>query len=920
MSTRPGPLPSPARSPRGGDPAWDPGRLPATNGEASPATGPAGLPRYGWAGAGSRRRTAPGVPVPASSGWYWLLAFTGLAATMVLMGGLSSFLGWPAGSREPFLLALGVAAALAVLANVPLAGPLLVAVVAARTGWLALVAPERLAELMLSPFPGATAAAAGGVLRELWLGTYERLPAPLLVPGTLVVAVLHVALVLRAARRPATALAPVVAGGLAMILAWFYGRLPRPDGWPAAYLVLSLAFTGLARLAEPAGAGAWPPAAATRRWWEAWARRWWDPRGLWSTRQRPPAAVPDPGLQEELVRRPVPLRLLLPGLAQALAVVLVAALIALQLPPRQEALDWVPLTRAANRLLPFTAADRPGGWGAVPGGPAGAVAPRQYLGGPFFPSAAPVLTVAVEGERLPRVLYLRGATRLYYDGRSWGEPVTWPAAGHWERALDLAVSSPAGSPDTVSDDGRVIVQRIEPRVPLKDFLYAVLEPRAVNGYPLPLDGIRPVRPVRGLLPLITADRTLLAGREWGRAPYTVRSVTPEFDPAAIRAAARRAMREGGGTVGFVPPAYLQLPEDLPERVRELAYEVTRGRDNPYDMAKAIESYLRGFRYDLNMPYTPEGRDFVDYFLFDLQRGYCTAFASAAVVMLRSIGLPARWVEGFVVPIGGQPGTYTVTPAQAHAWVEVLIPGYGWVPLEPTPAYPERPLAAPPPATAAPAGEGEEEPDELPTTPRDTSRSREEEPAEPATPETGSSGSAAPSRPAGAPAAAVVAILLALAGVLVAFRRRGVGGGLPGDPVLAARALFARTERELARLGFPRAPHMTPREYARWLARRLPDLGAAWLRLAELYEQARYGTTAPAPPAPGGSAGREEVERLRAEIVAGLTRAFGWRYRWVHRAPDPAAVLAPLAEGLGRWTRRHRWTRMGGEGRSVGLGR
>src|SRR5690606_25879578 len=112
------------------------------------------------------------------------------------------------------------------------------------------------------------------------------------------------------------------------------------------------------------------------------------------------------------------------------------------------------------------------------------------------------------------------------------------------------------------------------------------EPRAVNGYPLPLDGIRPVRPVRGLLPLITADRTLLAGREWGRAPYTVRSVTPEFDPAAIRAAARRAMREGGGTVGFVPPAYLQLPEDLPERVRELAYEVTRGRDNPYDMAKA----------------------------------------------------------------------------------------------------------------------------------------------------------------------------------------------------------------------------------------------------------------------------------------------------------------------------------------------
>ncbi|PZN07732.1 MAG: transglutaminase, partial [Bacillota bacterium] len=586
--------------------------------------------------------------MPASSGWYWLLAFTGLAATLTLMGGLSPFLGWPAGAREPFLLTLGAAAVLAVLTNVPLASLLLVAVVAARTGWLALVAPERLADFMASPFPGATAAAAGGVLRELWLGTYERLPAPLLVPGTLVAAALHVALVLRAARRPTTALAPVVAGGLALILAWFYGRLPRPEGWPAAYLVLSLAFTGLARLAEPAGGRAWPPAASTRRWWQSWVRRWWDPAGLWSTPRRPPATVPDPGLQEELARRSVPLRLSLPGLAQLLAVVLVAAVMALQLPPRQEPLDWVPLTRMANQLLPFTAANRPGGWGAVPGGPASAVAPRQYLGGPFFPSAMPVLTVTVEGERLPRALYLRGATRLYYDGRSWGEPVTWPAAGHRERNLDRA-ASPAGSPGAVSDDRRVIVQHIEPRMPLKSFLYAVLEPRAINGSPLPLDGTRPVRPVRGLLPLVTVDRTLLVGREWGQAPYTVRSVTPEFDPAAIRAAARRAMSEGRGIAEFVPPSYLQLPQDLPERVRVLAHEVTRGRDNPYDAARAIESYLRRFRYDLNMPYTPAGRDFVDYFLFDLQRGYCTAFASAAAVMLRSIGLPARWVEGFIVP-------------------------------------------------------------------------------------------------------------------------------------------------------------------------------------------------------------------------------------------------------------------------------
>src|SRR5690606_10361821 len=105
----------------------------------------------------------------------------------------------------------------------------------------------------------------------------------------------------------------------------------------------------------------------------------------------------------------------------------------------------------------------------------------------------------------------------------------------------------------------------------------------------------------------------------------------------------------------------------------------------------IESYLRQLPYREDTPFTPPGREFVDYFLFDLEAGYCTYFATAMVVLLREIGIPARLVEGYILSLEG-PGTYTVTPAEAHTWVEALVADYGWVSFEPTPAYPADPGA------------------------------------------------------------------------------------------------------------------------------------------------------------------------------------------------------------------------------------
>ena len=147
---------------------------------------------------------------------------------------------------------------------------------------------------------------------------------------------------------------------------------------------------------------------------------------------------------------------------------------------------------------------------------------------------------------------------------------------------------------------------------------------------------------------------------------------------------------------YIIDRYLVLPRSMPERVRDLAKEITRGLTNPYDRAKAIESYLRTtYPYDLEIPTPPEGQDVADYFLFDLKRGYCDYYATAMVVLARSSGIPARFVSGY------SPGEYDALNAQyvvrelnAHSWAEIYFPEVGWVEFEPTASEPEIQRAEP----------------------------------------------------------------------------------------------------------------------------------------------------------------------------------------------------------------------------------
>ncbi|MDQ0208469.1 transglutaminase-like putative cysteine protease [Alkalicoccobacillus murimartini] len=136
--------------------------------------------------------------------------------------------------------------------------------------------------------------------------------------------------------------------------------------------------------------------------------------------------------------------------------------------------------------------------------------------------------------------------------------------------------------------------------------------------------------------------------------------------------------------------YTQLPDSLPERVRDLAEELTSDADNRYDQAKAIEEHFAGpeFIYETeDVPVPDEGQDYVDQFLFETQRGYCDNYSTSMVVLLRSMDIPARWVKGFtggtLVDTNEELNVYTVSNSNAHSWVEVYFPEEGWVTFEPT---------------------------------------------------------------------------------------------------------------------------------------------------------------------------------------------------------------------------------------------
>jgi transglutaminase-like putative cysteine protease len=165
------------------------------------------------------------------------------------------------------------------------------------------------------------------------------------------------------------------------------------------------------------------------------------------------------------------------------------------------------------------------------------------------------------------------------------------------------------------------------------------------------------------------------------------------------------LRSAGDTYpDWVTAENLQLPDNLPPEIVTLAHQITARALTPYDKADAITQYLRShITYSTTVGNPPSGRDSLDWFLFDSKKGFCNYYATAGVVLLRSVGIPARLVVGFAQGEFSPPDLYVVREQDEHAWPEVYFPGIGWVEFEPTSN--QAPLVRPSGGNLLPGGQG-----------------------------------------------------------------------------------------------------------------------------------------------------------------------------------------------------------------------
>jgi hypothetical protein len=134
---------------------------------------------------------------------------------------------------------------------------------------------------------------------------------------------------------------------------------------------------------------------------------------------------------------------------------------------------------------------------------------------------------------------------------------------------------------------------------------------------------------------------------------------------------------------WVVDHYLGIPEALVSELTTLADKIAGDRANPYDKAAAITAYLRtGVEYSISVPAPPAGQDPVLWMLQQQKVGFCNYYASAEVLLLRAMGIPARLAVGFAQG-DVEDGIYTIHRRDAHAWPEVYFPEIGWVEFEPT---------------------------------------------------------------------------------------------------------------------------------------------------------------------------------------------------------------------------------------------
>nr|WP_281361550.1 transglutaminaseTgpA domain-containing protein [Natronomonas gomsonensis] len=357
--------------------------------------------------------------------------------------------------------------------------------------------------------------------------------------------------------------------------------------------------------------------------------------------------------------------------------------------------------------------------------------------------------------------------------------------------------------------------------------------------------------------------------------YTATSEVPVAPPADLRTA-------GTDYPDAVTERYTQLPSSTPARVTERTDRLTANAENPYDTARVLEQWLQN-NYDYSLDVERPRGNVADEFLFEMDAGYCTYFATTMVTMLRTQDIPARFVVGYTPGQQVEDGEWVVRGYNSHAWVEVYFPEHGWVKFDPTPSDPriaeEREILAdarsdndsdidtndsldsdfdqgtPDPTTPEGPNGTATEPNGTETTPTDGPPGTD-----------GDGGFSLPTIPIPTPEQAGFGLLI-FAGVVAGLRRTGTDRRLyrelwlrrlpADDPEAVVAGVYHRVVHLEERDGRRKAPGETPRQYL---------VGDDRIeRVGRLYEQARYGHGVDASDAAAARADLAELLEERSRL-------------------------------------------------------
>ena len=296
---------------------------------------------------------------------------------------------------------------------------------------------------------------------------------------------------------------------------------------------------------------------------------------------------------------------------------------------------------------------------------------EHRLGGKPDPLNYPLLEVETH-----ETVYLRGAILDTYSGAAWYDSISaqryyWNSMPQRERRNSLFQTT----------------YPLSGALSEKEVTVHFLAPGASTLF-VP-QRLRELKVAENILPYFNAASEVFITRNAVVGDsYAVRYVSANATDTGMATLAAQNALVNDPALAQATEQYLILPSHIQQEVFDLAAEATAGCTTPWEKAVALRNYLQTYyTYTLNVQTPPQDVDFVAWFLLAEKQGYCTYFASAMTVLCRAVGLPARYVEGYLVrPEAG--GVTTVRGENAHAWTEVYLNGLGWITFDATPGHGE----------------------------------------------------------------------------------------------------------------------------------------------------------------------------------------------------------------------------------------